>query len=96
MALALLLAAPLLLVSGVDPGVLCVLPALGMAFALLTGRYPGERMLTTLRERSHVKARRLRERVRARPRVIITIPRSGLLMGYSLAVRPPPACPSAS
>ena len=96
LALALLLAASLLLASGFDPGVLCVLPALGMAFALLIGRYPGERTLTALRERSRVKALRPRKCAIARPRAIITIPRGGLLISYSLAVRPPPACSSAS
>lgn len=90
LALALLLAVSLLLISGFDPGVLCVLPALGMAFALLTGRYPGERMLTALRERSRVKAPRLRQRIGVRPRAQGTIPRGGLLIGYRLAVRPPP------
>ncbi|MGH2834451.1 MAG: hypothetical protein ACRDK2_16905 [Solirubrobacteraceae bacterium] len=98
LAFALLLAGTLLLISGFDPGVLCVLPALVMAFALLSGRYPGERRLTALRERSRVKAPRLREcaSARRRPRAIITIPRGGLLIGYCLAVRPPPISSSAS
>lgn len=96
LALALLLTAFLVLASGIDPGVLCLLPALGLALVLLAGRYPGELVLTGLRERPRRRAPRALACLCARTRASAVMPRGGLLIGCSLAVRPPPLCASAS
>ena len=71
-------------------GLLCLLPALLLGLTLLARRYPGERLLTSSRvsRRSHWP--RARSSARTRPRPIATVARGGLLLGRSLAVRPPP------
>ncbi len=77
-------------------GLLCLAPALLLLSALLARRYPGERLLLALATRR----RRLRPRTasarRPAPAGAPTMPRGGLLMAFSLAVRPPPACSAAS
>lgn len=78
-------------------GLLFLAPALLLATTLLTRRYPGERLLLafaarrgTRRAPAAIGARRLPFR-RAR-----VMPRGGLLMGFALAVRPPPLARSTS
>jgi len=77
-------------------GLLCLLPALLLACTLFARRYPGERLITRLTTRR----RNLRLRTasaRRSPRVRAAhMPRGGLLMGFALAVRPPPARCAAS
>jgi len=73
-----------------DPTALCALPALVLPALLGARSYPGERILAVL---SHTR-RRPRQRPRSsillagRPEV--GLPRGGLLLARSLAVRPPP------
>jgi hypothetical protein len=88
-AVVLALAGTLYTAVRIDPNVLCLVPALGMALMLLAHRYPGERILLR-RLGTHRVRRRLQ--VISRPRVGATVmfPRGGLLLGYALAVRPPP------
>jgi hypothetical protein len=74
---------------------LCVAPVLLLVALALVRRYPGERLLVRLADR--------RRRRPARPRMArpvryahqIAAPRGGLLMGFSLAGRPPPLAPTA-
>lgn len=71
-------------------GLLTFAPALVLMVAMLAGRYPGERLLS-----GHAKRRRgpwrSRARLALRPRTRATqLPRGGLLMGFAMAVRPPP------
>src|SRR4029077_9291625 len=85
-------------VSGVDPsGLLHMAPALILAFLLLARRYPGERLIARLsssarRPRPHRRA----SAVKPRTRFEALTPRGGLLLGRSLAVRPPPIAARAS
>jgi hypothetical protein len=72
-------------------GLLCLLPGMLLACALCARRYPGERALLRCVTRRN-SGRRLAQPARlaagpARTRV----PRGGLLIGFALAVRPPPA-----
>jgi hypothetical protein len=72
-------------------GLLCLAPALALVATLLMRRYPGERLL--LRFAPSRRNRRLRPLALApspgRPAALM--PRGGLLLAHSLAVRPPPA-----
>jgi hypothetical protein len=79
-------------VSG-STDLLCVLPALLLACLLLARRYPGERALIALHARRRAGARwtRARSVKSARARAIVAPVHGGLLIGRSLAVRPPPA-----
>jgi hypothetical protein len=88
-AVALALAGTLYTAVRIDPNVLCLVPALGMALMLLARRYPGERILV---RRLGGRRPRRRRQVRSRSSVGATVmfPRGGLLLGYALAVRPPP------
>ncbi len=77
--------------ASLDPGVLCVLPALALALLLALRRYPGERTLAALR-RSREGAPQPRA---CAPRSPLrwsgpSVPRGGLLLACSLANRPPP------
>jgi len=73
-----------------DPMATCALPALVLPAMFLLRRYPGARMLAVLSQ--------ARRRCRARPRSSMplasrpeaAVPRGGLLLARSLAVRPPP------
>jgi hypothetical protein len=72
--------------------ILFLLPALALIVALLARRYPGERLLVAF------SGRRRKRRPRPRPstarltrRAPVEVVRGGLLLGRSLAVRPPPA-----
>ncbi len=71
---------------------LFLLPAIAVFATLLARRYPGERMVLRLRRRS--AGRRALSRVPAspprRPMLERSVARGTLLMGRSLAVRPPP------
>ncbi|HEU0249923.1 MAG TPA: hypothetical protein VFR48_04275, partial [Solirubrobacteraceae bacterium] len=73
----------------VDPNALCMLPALLLAVPLLLRRYPGERLLSSV---SCVKQpRRVAALGSQPPRTVVKMmPRGGLLIARSLAVRPPP------
>jgi len=79
--------------GGVDPsGLLHLAPALVLGVALLARRYPGERMLVRLAGSARrAPRRRLRLASGMRRSAAALVPRGGLLMGRSLAVRPPPA-----
>ena len=89
--LAVVVGAVLCMTGGLpSDGLLCLAPVLVLAAMLFAQRYPGERLLMTY-------AARRRNR---RPRSIgaphwphvsaVRLPRGGLLMGFALAVRPPP------
>jgi hypothetical protein len=71
-------------------GLLYLLPALLLALALLTRRYPGERVLVALRGGRRARWPRPRSRAPVRRPVRLVAVRGGLLIGRSLAVRPPP------
>jgi hypothetical protein len=79
--------------GGLDvDGLLCLAPALVLAATLLGRRYPGERLLNALSGRARPRrARRASLPGPARARRDADVPRGGLLMGFALAVRPPPA-----
>jgi hypothetical protein len=72
-----------------DPNALCMLPALLLAVPLLLRRYPGERLLSAA---SRVKRSRRAATLGSQlPRTVVKrMPRGGLLIARSLAVRPPP------
>jgi hypothetical protein len=75
---------------------LCLAPALLMAATMLARRYPGARKLARIVARS----RRRQARPAALGRAVATpprahLPRGGLLIGFGLAVRPPPVAPAA-
>lgn len=83
--------------SGVDlNGLLCLVPAMALAGALLARRYPGERLLVRLAGRGRRTRRRRPPLVPTPIRIAALTPRGGLLLGRSLAVRPPPATAVAS
>jgi hypothetical protein len=78
------------------PGVLFLAPALLLLATLHARRYPGERLLLGLAARARrqrLRPSRTRSAPAARP---LHVPRGGLLMGFALAVRPPPRLPAAS
>jgi hypothetical protein len=77
-------------------GVLVMAPVLLLLGMLFARRYPGAALLTRLATRA--RRRRLRPcRARASaPRMAARAPRGGLLMGFALAVRPPPRLATAS
>ena len=75
---------------------LCLAPALLLTATLMRRRYPGERLLAALAGR---RRRRRLEAHTPRPSLRLAdarVPRGGLLMGFALAVRPPPAALIAS
>jgi hypothetical protein len=76
---------------GVEEGLLFLTPALAMAVPLLAGRYLGAERLTRIAQTRSPRRRGAAPAAlapRARGRVL---PRGGLLIAASLAVRPPPA-----
>jgi hypothetical protein len=78
------------------PGVLFLAPALLLLATLNARRYPGERLLLGLAARAREKRlrpSRTRSAPTARPH---HVPRGGLLMGFALAVRPPPGSAATS
>lgn len=72
-----------------------LLPAPLLGCLLLARRYPGERLL--LRRACPLGARRPRapRSSTAPQRVAVRMPRGGRLIGFALAVRPPPRAPAA-
>jgi hypothetical protein len=82
--------ASVLLVT-LDPSALCLLPAVALAVPLLMRRYPGERIIATLRGASRRRWGRPRSSARRTRGAVVILARGGLLLARSLAVRPPPA-----
>lgn len=76
--------------------ILCLLPVLVLAVPLLARRYPGERVLIALRGDRQAHWPRARSSAPVHRRVVLLSARGGLLIGRSLAGRPPPALTSAS
>jgi hypothetical protein len=77
-------------------GLLYLLPALALVAVLLVHRYPGERVLLALRGPRRRGWSRPRSSLAPPRRTALTAVRGGLLIGRSLAVRPPPALAAAS
>jgi len=82
-----------LIVPGLDVGVLFLSPAIVLLASLLTGRYVGEDRLRRLAAAYRPRARRSAARTPATvplPLRRALMPRGGSLVATSLAVRPPP------
>jgi len=78
-------------------GLLCMAPAVALLAVLFAHRYPGERLLLRLAARRRDRRRRGPADARRAPHGrAVHVPRGGLLMGFALAVRPPPHCSAAS
>jgi hypothetical protein len=78
-------------------GLLYMAPAVAMLAMLLARRYPGERLLLRLAARQRRRRRpRPAEAGRGLHARAVHVPRGGLLMGFALAVRPPPRFCTAS
>jgi hypothetical protein len=75
---------------------LCLLPAVVVAIPLLARRFPGERALLALRRAEPPHWLRPRRCARPRRPAALLAVRGGLLIGLSLAVRPPPVANAAS
>jgi len=75
---------------------LYLLPALALAASLILRRYPGERRLLALIAGRSKPRRRPEARTTAGARPRALVPRGGLLIACSLAVRPPPRRPITS
>jgi hypothetical protein len=85
--------AVLCLHAGADAaGLLCLAPAALLAIPLAIRRYPGERALLALARARSTRRRRSTGEVPGRshssPRAMLA--RGGTLLGFGLAVRPPP------
>jgi len=73
-------------------GLLHLAPALILVAVLLARRYPGERLIVRLAgSPTRVRGRARARVVKPRTRIAVLVPRGGLLLARSLAVRPPPA-----
>ncbi len=83
--------AALVVVAGASVHIALLLsPALLLAFALINGMFPGERVIERLRAR--YEARRIRPVASpSRPQTPLLARRTGRLMAFALAMRPPPA-----
>jgi hypothetical protein len=80
-----------LAITQLDPSALCALPALVLPALLALRRYPGERNLAVrLYATRRARRRRRRRRVSLARAPEVAVPRGGLLLAWSLAVRPPP------
>ncbi|HVC84238.1 MAG TPA: hypothetical protein VNC12_03205 [Solirubrobacteraceae bacterium] len=78
-------------VAGANASVLLyLLPALALAAPLILRRYPGERRLLALIAGRSRPRRGLGARAPSSARRGTLVPRGGLLIACSLAVRPPP------
>jgi hypothetical protein len=75
---------------------LCLAPALLLLAILFARRYPGERLLLGLADRRRHRRPRAAGPATAPFARSADMPRGGLLMGFALAVRPPPRLPAAS
>jgi hypothetical protein len=73
-----------------DPTALGALPALALPLLLMLRRYPGERALIALSAARRTRRWPALRRACVAPRAHIDLPRGGLLLARSLAVRPPP------
>lgn len=82
-------------VVGLSPGFLFLLPALLLALPLLAGRYLGAERLSRVAGTQPPMRQRVAGGGPLRSRFRTILPRGGLLIGSSLAVRPPPAVPFA-
>src|SRR6202035_5327844 len=82
-------------VAGATP-LFYLLPGLALAVPLLLRHYPGERRLLALIAGRSKPLRRARARMAATARPRPLVPRGGLLIACSLAVRPPPHAPVSS
>ncbi len=89
---ALLAGIALLALGGaIAEGAAYLLPATALVAVLLLGRYPGERALLAIARRAASPVRPTSPRRSPRLRAAqILLPRGGSLLGYALAVRPPP------
>jgi len=78
-------------------GLLVLAPALLLLVTLSARRYPGERLLRRLAG-ARPGNRRLRSAVLRASLAgrVVRMPHGGLLMGFALAVRPPPLLPAAA
>src|SRR6059036_1061860 len=81
------------LLPGASEGLIYLLPALAIAGAVALGPYPGERSLLALAARRARPPRRRRAQPPSRGPAVVRprVVRGGLLIAFSLAVRPPPA-----
>ena len=82
----------ILVVPGMETGVLILSPAIVLLASLLSGHYVGEeslhRLTAAVRRRLPRRERAVRTPLPRRPRALM--PRGGRLVATSLAVRPPP------
>jgi hypothetical protein len=85
-----------LAVAALGAGILHLAPALALFALLLARRYPGERHVVALHDRSRrPRARRPRgSLLPPTPRPAHLIPRGGLLLAAALAERGPPVLPA--
>jgi len=84
-------------VSGLGgAGLLYLLPALLLGCLLYARLYPGESVLLRWAGTRPRRSGRPAEQRAGCPRRAMEAPRGGLLMGFSLAVRPPPCSPASS
>jgi hypothetical protein len=76
---------------GLDPTALCALPALILPALLALRRYPGERTLALRLGKAHRERRQASSAITPLASSLqLAVPRGGLLLASSLAVRPPP------
>jgi hypothetical protein len=73
----------------IEPTTMCAQPALALLVLLAVRRYPGELALASLSVTRASRTRRI-PKIRRPPSVVLVVPRGGLLLASSLAVRPPP------
>ena len=90
------LALVVLVLTGIDAGALCLLPAIALAVPLAMRRYPGERMLASLSGAQRSRWPRARSATPHGERGFAVAAHGGLLIARSLAVRPPPTLRAAS
>jgi hypothetical protein len=79
-----------------DPSALRALPALVLPLLLALRRYPGARILATLSKARRERRQRPRSSMPFAGGLHVAVPRGGLLLACSLAVRPPPSAPLAA
>jgi hypothetical protein len=79
--------------DGSGSGLLCLLPAIALAAPLIARRYPGEQVLLALGAACPEPRAQLSRSVPSGLCHLARVPRGGLLIASSLAVRPPPLLP---
>jgi hypothetical protein len=77
-------------------GLLFLAPAVLLGCALHSCWYPGERFVLASASKRRARWSRPPAAAPIRRRALLAVPRGGLLLARSLAVRPPPALGSAS